>query len=100
MLLKWNDGDYPFDPNDDIDDGSFLEHIEHLSESHLFPVEIDVILLTGPKYDEAARPEVTWSLSIDRSPEETGGARLLNLATSWASLVPVLKISQCKLSPN
>ena len=100
MLLEWNDGDYPFDPNDDVDDGSFLEHIEHLSESHLFPVEIDVILLTGPKYDEEARPEVTWSLSIDRSPEETGGTSFPNRASNWASLIPILEVSPYKLSPN
>ena len=100
MILEGTDGDYQFDPNDEIDDGSFLEHVEYLSESHIFPVEFDVILLTGPKYDEAARPEITWPLSVDRSPEATGGTRLPNLAINWASLIPILKVSPYKLSPN
>ena len=98
MVMKWNSKDYQFDPNDGNSRSSFKEHNKRMREFH--SSHANVVMVNGPRLDEAALLERMESLQVSHNMIEAGGSRLLNGIMDWSALVPVLKVARYKLSQN
>ncbi len=98
MAMKWNSRNDRFDLNGGNGRGSFEGHNESIREFH--ESHANVVMVNGPRLDEAALLERMASLQVSRTMMETGGSALPNDTTDWSALVPVLRVAGYKLSQN
>ena len=84
--------------NQDNSQRAFQEHNEYMRGSH--SSHASVILVNTSRYGRSAILERTHPVQVNRTMMEAGESQSLISMADWSSLVPVLKVTQYKLSRN